>query len=476
MSSVLPTTYFSRKENHMHRKIQAVALILMFLAFHITAINAQAQSVVQEVYLVWMPSLNETANQTFAKVTFTTDLERAPDRAEIIVTAKPSGTIIGVRSATRQEGRRNILIISLEPTIPPGAGDTEVEVRFDRVQFAQNPINTPVEATGEIYSRSNIQTLADLRLEQAREAIANSKTKEERNIFAGFSATAPSDGDAEADADIALNKWVAPNLFASFILKKSTAVEADPKHFNMAFGYRKVFSTQAGKLRKIRNLVAAAETQANRTPDDPERAREKGAEIANEIDALSNGFLLNLMIDAVGRLEGEAMNFNVTNAIFDIPLQLASRTKRIGDSLFFNLRIIPGGVELGRNLRSENEVLQKYYIGRFKSGAELNFCYAPSDRVDAFPQRIELNLQAVNRYLWRDETAFDEETMEAIGISKGNKSWLQGDLNIFLGETTEGRFGFKVSYLRGKLPPTFSDTRAFTFGLVFQSADDKAGK
>jgi hypothetical protein len=420
MSSVLPTTYFSRKENHMHRKIQAVALILMFLAFHITAINAQAQSVVQEVYLVWMPSLNETANQTFAKVTFTTDLERAPDRAEIIVTAKPSGTIIGVRSATRQEGRRNILIISLEPTIPPGAGDTEVEVRFDRVQFAQNPINTPVEATGEIYSR--------------------------------------------------------PNLFASFILKKSTAVEADPKHFNMAFGYRKVFSTQAGKLRKIRNLVAAAETQANRTPDDPERAREKGAEIANEIDALSNGFLLNLMIDAVGRLEGEAMNFNVTNAIFDIPLQLASRTKRIGDSLFFNLRIIPGGVELGRNLRSENEVLQKYYIGRFKSGAELNFCYAPSDRVDAFPQRIELNLQAVNRYLWRDETAFDEETMEAIGISKGNKSWLQGDLNIFLGETTEGRFGFKVSYLRGKLPPTFSDTRAFTFGLVFQSADDKAGK
>lgn len=461
----------------MFRSSRSITLILLFLALPLMPIRAQGTGPIQESYLVWMPSSNAAASQTFARVTFANSLSKAPSRAQITITTRPSGTRIGVNAATLLPGNDKVLVISLDPAVPPLADDTQAEVRFDQLPLSVDPITTPVTSTGEIYNRSNIKSLADLRLKEAEEAVAHSKTKEERNIFAGFSATAPSDGDAEGNADISLNhQWQVPSLFASLSLKKSTADEADPKYFSLALGYRKIFSSQAGRLRNIRNLVAAAENQARRDPDDSAAAQKNGQAISTEINNLSKGFLLNFIIDAAGRLEGEAMNLNVTNAIFDMPLQLASRTRRIGGDAFWNFRIVPAGVELGRNLHSENEVMEKYYIGRFKFGGELNFYYEARDQENAFPRRIELTLQAVDRYLWRDETAFDQETMKAIGISKGHKSWFQGDLNIFLGATKQGRFGFKVSRIRGKLPPTFADTKAYTFGLVFQSADDNSNQ
>jgi hypothetical protein len=449
----------------MSRLFHIALLVLVFLAFPFISVCAQTTKPVQEIYLTWKPDSNPTRNNTFLQVTFAGPLSRVLKRDEITVTAKPSGTLIRV-SATDdpilQPTNHAILFVYLEKAVAPSLDDTEVEVRFNQVPFKTAPITSPVTATGKIYGRSNIKDLVDLQRKRAQDAVANSKTKDERNIFAVFSALVPADGDAQADADIVLNQRFGQNFFSSLIFKKSTAEGADPKHFNLALGYRKVFSTQGKQLRKIINMTAAA----NNTD----------AEIVNEINALSNGFLLNFLIDAAGRLEGEAMNFNVTNAIFDIPLQLASRTKKIGGRAFFNFRVIPAGVELGRNLRNENEAVEKYYIGRFKFGGELNFYYDPIDKETAFPKRIEFNLQGVNRYLWRDETAFDEATMMSTSIAKGHKSWVQGDLYVFLGETQQGRFGFKVSGLRGKLPPTFADTKALTFGLVFQSADDKSNQ
>jgi hypothetical protein len=386
----------------------------------------------------------------------------------------PSATLLGVTSTRLQTGNDTILLIALDPSVPPQPDDTTVEVRFTQLPFTTNPVTTLVKATGEIYSSSNIQSLVEKRNKEAEEAVAHSKTKEERNIFAGFSAAAPSEGDAEGNAEIDINKWVSPNAFVSMNVKKSSAEQADPRQFNIGLTFRKVFTFQGQTLRDIRNLAAAAETQAARNPGDLATLQHNRGEIATKLNSLRDDYLLSLLIDASGRIEGEALNFNVTNAIFDLPLQLASRTRSLGRSAFWNFRIIPAGVELGRNLRSENDMMQKYYIGRFKFGGELNFIYDPEDQENAFPKRIELSFLGVDRYLWRNETAFDQETNEASGISRGHKPWYQMDLKVFLGASSQGRFGFRVNRIRGTLPPTFTDTRAFTFGAIFESADDNS--
>src|SRR5438132_10003274 len=54
------------------------------------------------------------------------------------------------------------------------------------------------------------------------------------------------------------------------------------------------------------------------------------------------------------------------------------------------------------------------------------------------------------------------------------KPWYQADLKAFIFSNDQGRAGFKVSFIRGGLPPVFADTKAFRFGFVFETSDDKS--
>jgi hypothetical protein len=55
----------------------------------------------------------------------------------------------------------------------------------------------------------------------------------------------------------------------------------------------------------------------------------------------------------------------------------------------------------------------------------------------------------------------------------GVRSYGQIDLKVFFGESIAGRIGFKLSYNRGRLPPVFADVKAFEFGFLLESAEDK---
>ena len=67
-------------------------------------------------------------------------------------------------------------------------------------------------------------------------------------------------------------------------------------------------------------------------------------------------------------------------------------------------------------------------------------------------------------------------TIIAIGrcaAGRRNRAWRQPDLKVFLFGDGTKRYGLKVSYNNGQLPPAFTPTKGFQFGLVVESSDDK---
>jgi hypothetical protein len=45
-------------------------------------------------------------------------------------------------------------------------------------------------------------------------------------------------------------------------------------------------------------------------------------------------------------------------------------------------------------------------------------------------------------------------------------------VKVFFGETDAGRFGFKLSFNRGRLPPVYAEVKSFDFGFVIESGDN----
>jgi hypothetical protein len=183
---------------------------------------------------------------------------------------------------------------------------------------------------------------------------------------------------------------------------------------------------------------------------------------------------LGFLIDGGGRFEGDATQFKVTNAVFDLPVQLASRTMGLGKTKqdgYWLFRLVPAGIEAGHNLGSDDPTMQNYNIARYVAGGTLEFDYDPKNKTNALPQAISLNLQALDRYLFMHEIEWDSTAKKAIGMASGNKPWLQADLKVFLSSTSAGRYGFSISFIRGSLPPVFAQTRAFQFGVIFETAD-----
>jgi hypothetical protein len=92
---------------------------------------------------------------------------------------------------------------------------------------------------------------------------------------------------------------------------------------------------------------------------------------------------------------------------------------------------------------------------------------------------VELNLGYVNRHLFSSEvftqesTKDGETTRKLVTIGKGNRAWRQADLKLFLFGNQSARYGVQLSYQNGQLPPAFTPTKGFKFGLVIESSDDK---
>jgi len=66
--------------------------------------------------------------------------------------------------------------------------------------------------------------------------------------------------------------------------------------------------------------------------------------------------------------------------------------------------------------------------------------------------------------------------MKSMAVTKGDKLYFQADAKVFLFETPSGRYGFKLSYNRGSLPPVYGSVSSFQFGFVIETTDGDTSK
>jgi hypothetical protein len=313
-------------------------------------------------------------------------------------------------------------------------------------------------------------------LNKANKAAA-AKSSGDKNFRMGFAAAKGDGKSAEGAADISINKTFfgggqqTGTIFdffdqadVSLQLKKSSAEKADPRHLTLGLNMRKSFL--------IDSRLKSSDVSADRA--NTLRMRDK-----------TKGLFRVLMIKEGLNLEGEAFDFKTTNFVSDTHFELASIAKKLGSG-FYNINIF-AGPELGRNLAkpdaaavagaTADQLSKVDWIARLKAGGEFTLRLLPSGKADNWG--LELNLGYVNRHLFSSEVFTQETTKDGqttkklVTVGKGNRAWRQADLKLFLFGDGTKRYGLKVSYNNGQLPPTFTPTKGFQFGLVVESSDDK---
>lgn len=403
--------------------------------------------------------------------------------ANVEVHSMPSNTRIDVDRVQRRGGSpRDLKIVAL--TTPP-ATDDKVQVCFTRLNFRTagrqaHPTTSQICFTGDMATPANIAA----RLEKDFEVLQQTpKTSDEKNIFASGFASKGEGESSEGGAQINLNSndLGIPGLFVSMHLDKTTADNADPKHFDAGITYRSTY---------LFGARGAADTRTQldiiRNPTSTPQLVEAAEAAVNRLTADRQKMLLGAwLFDLGANLEGEALNFKVTNFVGNATLALQSRTKKLFGSKngYWKFRLIPAGIEGGNNLNVDaasqqaatpqqmQDLQDVNYIVRFKAGGAFTLFYENDD--SRLPvKRIEWDSRGVDRYLFRKEVMFDDTTKMNVLTDKGNKPWFQTDLKFFLASTPNGRLGFKISYHRGSLPPVFAATNSFQFGFIVETADD----
>jgi hypothetical protein len=407
------------------------------------------------------------------------------DVANVQVESMPSNTPIAVDNVERLGGSPRDLRITVSAASSPPAKDDKVQICFAKLNFRDqagkpHPTTAQVCFTGDLVTPTNIGA----RLEHDFQVLQQTpKTSDEKNIFASGFAAKGEGNKSEGGTQINLNSndLGIPGLSVSMHLDKTTADNADPKHFETGITYRSTYLFGAKGADDTRRQLAII-----RDPSSTHQQVEDARKEVNKLTAARQKNLLGAwLLDVGGNLEGEALNFNVTNFVGNATLALQSRTKRLFGSKngFWKFRLIPAGVEGGKSLNKDAAAQQAAtpqqkqslqdvnYVARLKFGGSFTLFY--DNEHTRFPfKRVEWDTRGVDRYLFLSEVMFDDTTKMNVLTDKGNKPWFQTDLKFFLASNTSGRLGFKISYNRGSLPPVFANTNSFQFGFVVETADD----
>jgi hypothetical protein len=315
------------------------------------------------------------------------------------------------------------------------------------------------------------------------DALAPSKTTEEKDLFTGFNIALPSK-DAAVAGDLVFNRTIlslpARLKRQSFVdsgsfglkLKKGSKEGKDPRHFSLGFQLRKTvlftgtYKNGAGETKdSMTTLRQAISPGASPIPND---------EALAALSGVRSHFWRALMVDYGLQMEAdvsEAGLGNVNNLVFDLKPQLATAAlNAFGEDGYLTLRLMPGGLEIGNNISNADKVTKEEgRLIRYKAGAELKFFYEGGGS-GSLIQRVELNAATIYRRLFEKEAAYDATTETNINTTKGDKLWTQLDFKIFVGGTIGSmRPGLKATYQRGYLPPVFTRTSVFSYGLVFES-------
>jgi hypothetical protein len=294
--------------------------------------------------------------------------------------------------------------------------------------------------------------------------------------------TVPSGGgDAQDSGDINLNHtFYAANVtqrtlfdqaFVGLEAKKASATASDPQHFQVGATVRKtLLLANRRELGTIRNAILGG-------PDDPTKPT-LGPSPEDTIRSLQRRFFRAVYFDNGFQFEGDlkgASIGNVSNLVYSGRVQVTTINRALaGASSFFNLRLLPLAAELGHNVSdNENPQFNHPAIVRLNNGLAFNVFY---DNPAAFPVKLELSVDAINRHLFHAESAFDTTTQSATMVTTGSKYWVQADAKLLFMRNQHGRTGLRVTFQRGYLAPVYNFTKAFNVGLVFESADDDTSK
>jgi hypothetical protein len=478
----------------MLRLLHSRTLAILLLCC--VSINASAQAT--EELKIESVRLNPLLSELFINVGFSARLDPAHSEdlntSNVAVTTRPSNTPLTVQKVSRVGLSPRRLQISFNPSALPAAAsaDTEFEICFTTLHFIAADGSSLATASrlcekGTILSASNVASELE---KQFKVLEQTEKTSEEKNIFASGFVVNGEGGNSEGGAEINLNSndLGVRGLTAFMRLKKSTANEADPKHFEIGLNQSMTNLIGKGSLRQIREYRAIM-LDSSKSPADREAAAQSFRDLLKK---RQERLLGGMFFDFGGKLEAQALNFDVTNFVGEGSFQLQSRTKRLFGSTngFVRFRLIPAGMELGYNVSEGAPADQTTaaaaatqnndpdWIARFKFGGALTLFYKDTSETPGLLKRVELEVQAVDRYLFRREAMFDKTTMSNTSTDKGNKPWLQADFKIFFTDPAEGtpgglRTGFKLSYQRGSLPPVFANTKSFQFGIVLESTESK---
>jgi hypothetical protein len=440
---------------------------------------------ITNVVATYFPAAAGQPDQTFVDVTFSQPLDFSHtedfDLSNITITALPNTTLTPA-AAERRPGSRKQVRVPFSGTVP--ATVTQAQICFQKINYMasaqSSSLANNVCGTGLVVNRSNVvaqkkKVLGDLQKVP--------KTSSDKNIFASGFVTTTSDG-SQGGADINLNspQLGIPGLTVSMQLKKTSTVKGDPRNFEAAFNYRSTFLYKRKDYDDIATRLNEARTAADAHSQDTALDQ-----VNQKMSKIQSHFLAATLLDFSGRLEGQATNFNVTNFIGEGAVQLQSRTRLFFGSRhgFWRFRILPAGFEGGTNLgRGDLQAKSTttgttspdvHWISRFKSGAVFTTFYQNDESALPF-KHLDLDVQVVDRHLFFQEVAFDQSTMKSTAVTKGDKPYFQADAKVFLFETPSSRYGFKLSYNRGSLPPEYNSVSSFQFGFVIETTDGDTSK
>lgn len=366
--------------------------------------------------------------------------------------------------------RKFALILNAEAAALPEPGDHTYQIEVGNVAFAGEAAKVTLIANGTIYDSSNIKSLVDA----TSQALSSAKTTEEKNLFAGLNVVVPNSDGGGTQADFVFNQSVSslPRKLsgvsfadsASFGVKlKKGPLGNDPQQFSLGISLRKtiLFASRAD----LKTLRAATSPGAAHVPSE---------DALRALNNVRSHFWRAFLTDFGAQMEGDVSDHgigHVSNAIFDLRSQFATAAMPIlSERGYFTLRLMPAGLEAGRNISNpDNSTIGA--ISRYKAGAELHVFYQ-SKTDKTFVNRVELASASIYRRLFLKESAFNARTKTNANATSGDKLWNQVDFKIFVGpKLGKVRPGLKATYQRGYLPPVFSRTRTFSYGLVFESTE-----
>jgi hypothetical protein len=431
----------------------------------------------------------------------TLDPEHSDDNqkaSNITILAKPSGKTIKPDSI---QAIQNTALISIRAL--PDAKDDHVNVCFSVLHFlgdglkAQtSPANKPVCSTdSKILSQNEAKAAADQLVKDATDKAKADKTSSEKDIFAsGFVTTAGQSG-TQGGGDISLNDFVPGLTGANTFLQvqKTSVANGDPRHFEVGLSWRHTTSFDRALDNKI-----AAEVKEYEDPKNSLDKKTLGEKIGKDSDGY--GAWLGALEDFALKIEGDPTQFKAANAVGDGDIRILTRTLPLFGSTkgYFRARPLVVGLEGGKSIgqgaatttttgtTTTTTTPDVNWIARAKVGADLTLFYDNSDDTKAkssandakakgsLIKRVEISAGGVERYLFFKEINYNPATKSDSSTGKGSRPYFQSDVKVFFAEDDKARYGLRMAYTRGSLPPVFADVKSFQFGFVVETKDDKA--